>query len=115
MVDAARFYQVISNLVGNAVKFTPEGGTIHVEASANLSENFVQFTVADTGKGILSDELERVFDLFWRSRHGNPTGFGLGLHIARGVIEAHGGYIDVTSEPGVCTTFRFTLPKAQLS
>ena len=115
MVDAERFYQVISNLVGNAVKFTPEGGTIHVEASANLSENFVQFTVADTGKGILPDELERVFDLFWRSRHGNPTGFGLGLHIARGVIEAHGGHIDVTSEPGVCTTFRFTLPKAQLS
>lgn len=111
MADAERFYQVITNLVGNAVKFTPDGGTITVKATADVVKDMVQFTVKDTGTGIPAEVLERIFDRYWRVREGNPTGTGLGLHIVRGIVEAHGGSIRATSDVGHGATFYFTIPR----
>jgi len=106
--DRDRVLQVLSNLIGNAVKFTPEGGsiTVRVEADAGM----VQFSVADSGPGIRSEELDRIFDRFWQSARTASLGTGLGLPIAKGIVEAHGGRIWVDSRPGLGATFTFTLP-----
>jgi signal transduction histidine kinase len=106
--DAARVVQVVSNLVGNAVKFTPEGGTVTLACQAGDGE--VRFSVADTGPGIEPEQLPHIFGAFWQARHADRRGLGLGLSIARGLVEAHGGSIWVESEPGRGTTFLFTLP-----
>jgi signal transduction histidine kinase len=103
--DRDRVLQVFSNLVGNAVKFTPEGGIITL--AVEQDGQHVRFSVSDTGAGIDDADLPRIFDRFWHGREGG--GSGLGLAIARGVVEAHGGEIDVESG-GAGTTFRFTLP-----
>lgn len=107
--DHARIMQVLSNLIGNAIKFTPEGGRVTVSAAENGGA--VVFEVKDTGSGIAADELPHVFDRFWQSRHGNRRGVGLGLAITRALVEAHGGDIDAESEEGAGSTFRFTLPR----
>jgi signal transduction histidine kinase/DNA-binding response OmpR family regulator len=106
--DAARVVQVVSNLVGNAVKFTPEGGTVTLACQAGDGE--VRFSVSDTGPGIEPEQLPHIFGAFWQARHADRRGLGLGLSIARGLVEAHGGSIWVESEPGRGTTFLFTLP-----
>ncbi len=106
--DAARVVQVVSNLVGNAVKFTPEGGTVTLACEAGDGE--VRFSVSDTGPGIEPEQLPHIFGAFWQARHADRRGLGLGLSIARGLVEAHGGRIWVESEPGRGTTFLFTLP-----
>ena len=103
----------MSNLVGNAVKFTPEGGTIHV--SASHSSRWITVSVADSGPGIPSEHVAHVFDWMWQVP-GSPrtgTGLGLGLAIAKGVVEAHGGTIRVESEPGKGSVFSFSLPLAE--
>lgn len=110
LADRRRLLQVFSNLLGNAVKFTPAGG--RVELRARAEESHVCFAVADSGGGIPPEHLARVFESFWKSERGNPTGAGLGLAIARGIVEAHGGRIWVESEPGVGSTFFFTIPAA---
>jgi signal transduction histidine kinase len=111
MGDRERMQQVFSNLIGNAVKFTPAGGT--VEVTARPSEPFgVRFSVRDTGQGISEDNLPHVFDRFWQARHATRTGAGLGLAIARGIVEAHGGSIAATSEIGKGTEIAFELPFA---
>lgn len=120
--DADRVRQVFSNLIGNALKFTPAAGTITVSAApARRAEEGVArgegegpgevlFSVADTGPGIPPEELPRVFDRFWQARRHGRDGVGLGLAIARGLVEAHGGRVEVESEVGRGSRFLFTLP-----
>ncbi|HEY0035645.1 MAG TPA: ATP-binding protein, partial [Longimicrobium sp.] len=108
--DRERIHQVLSNLVGNAVKFTPQEGRVLVTTVAEDGE--IRVSVADTGPGIPPEHLPHVFDRFWQARSTRRAGAGLGLAIARGIVEAHGGAIGVESEPGRGTTFHFTLPLA---
>jgi signal transduction histidine kinase len=106
--DAARLRRVLTNLLDNAVKFSSEGGTITVEARA--LDGAVTFSVADTGPGIATEDVPRLFDRFWRAEHTQRTGTGLGLYIAKGVIDAHGGTIWAESKIGEGSKFCFTLP-----
>ncbi|HET8785728.1 MAG TPA: HAMP domain-containing sensor histidine kinase, partial [Candidatus Limnocylindrales bacterium] len=107
--DADRVVQVLGNLIGNALKFTPEGGRIAIDVVSNGGD--VRFSVADTGRGIPPDHLPHVFDRYWQSRGSARTrGTGLGLTIARGIVEAHGGRIWAESVVGQGSVFRFTLP-----
>jgi len=106
--DAARVQQVFSNLVGNAVKFTPAGGAITL--SAVRADGKVHCSVTDTGPGIPASQIPRLFGKFWQAKRGDGRGVGLGLAIARGIVEAHGGTITVTSEMGRGSVFTFALP-----
>jgi signal transduction histidine kinase len=106
--DKERVLQVLGNLVGNAIKFAPKGG--RVEVAAARIDNEVRFSVTDNGPGIDREHLAHVFDRFWKHEAGGKKGTGLGLFIAKGIVEAHGGRIWVDSEPGHGATFRFTLP-----
>jgi signal transduction histidine kinase len=106
--DPARMLQVFSNLVGNAVKFTPAGGSITI--SAVTGDGVVQCAVADTGPGIPVEQLPKIFGRFWQARRGDHRGVGLGLQIAKGIVEAHGGSLGVQSEVGRGTVFSFDLP-----
>jgi PAS domain S-box-containing protein len=105
--DARRIGQVMSNLVSNAIKFTPEGGTIRVSARRHADEVIV--SVADTGPGIPGDQLSKVFDWFWQAQRSKHAGVGLGLSIAKGIVDAHGGRIWAESEFGQGSVFSFTL------
>jgi signal transduction histidine kinase/DNA-binding response OmpR family regulator len=107
-VDAARIMQVISNLVGNAIKFTPEGGTVTLAAACEGDD--LRISVIDTGSGISPEALPHVFGRFWQAHEADRRGLGLGLTIARGIVEAHGGRIWVESELGAGSIFQFTLP-----
>jgi signal transduction histidine kinase len=109
-MDGARIKQVLLNLVGNAVKFTPETGRIWVRANAENSE--VQIEVSDTGPGIPPEDRERIFLEFQQVGRdaGKPQGTGLGLALAKKFVEMHGGKIWVESEVGKGSTFSFTLP-----
>jgi signal transduction histidine kinase/DNA-binding response OmpR family regulator len=106
--DGARIMQVISNLVGNAIKFTPEGGTVTLAAACEDGD--LRISVIDTGSGISPEALPHVFGRFWQADDGDRRGLGLGLAIARGIVEAHGGRIWVESELGNGSVFQFTLP-----
>jgi PAS domain S-box-containing protein len=108
--DYGRMLQVFGNLVANAIKFTPMGGT--VEVGAERAVDYVRFWVRDTGPGIEREHLPRLFDRFWQARRGGKAGAGLGLAIARSIVEAHGGQIWAESTPGEGSTFHFTLPVA---
>ncbi len=110
-VDAARIEQVLVNILGNAVKFTAPGGRITIRAATNSAD--VGVAVADSGIGIAHDEQPHVFERYWQAHHTmRRRGAGLGLAIAKGIIDAHGGRIWVTSTPGQGSTFTFTLPVA---
>lgn len=109
--DAGRLDQVLSNLVGNALRFTPAGGEIVL--SARAQPGGVQITVRDTGQGIAEKDLPYVFDRFWKgdaARNRGAGGSGLGLAIARQLVRAHGGTIEVSSEVGKGSRFTVTLP-----
>ncbi len=108
LADRGRVLQVFSNLIGNAIKFTPPGGTITVGARQEGAA--VRFSVSDTGVGIPPAQLSHVFDRFWQGADGDRRGAGLGLAIVRGIVEAHGGRIEARSEPGEGSEFAFTLP-----
>jgi len=108
--DEVRVQQVLGNLVGNALKFTPSGGHITIDACAK--DGWAIVRVTDNGPGIAREQLPKLFEQFWQQRSGDRRGVGLGLGIARGIIEAHGGTIDVTSTLGRGTSFVFTLPLA---
>jgi two-component system sensor histidine kinase BaeS len=112
--DYDRLNQVLSNLISNAIRHTPQGGMISIETETGSSEErSVRITVKDTGAGIASDDLPFIFDRFWRadkSRSGR-THSGLGLAIAKQLIHAHNGTIDVQSELGKGTTFAIELPQ----
>jgi PAS domain S-box-containing protein len=107
--DEARIVQVLGNLLRNALKFSPDGSTI--TAAAELRDGEVVFSVRDQGPGIAPDEQRRVFERYWRSpSSGRRGGSGLGLSIAKGIVEAHGGRIWLESKLGEGSTFYFTLP-----
>ena len=108
--DRERVLQVFTNLIGNAIKFTPKGGQITIRATHEGSE--VRFTVADTGPGIPREHLDHVFDRYWQAKSTAKLGTGLGLSIAKGIVEAHGGRIWAESPPGRGAEFNFTLPTA---
>jgi signal transduction histidine kinase len=110
LADSARVQQVLSNLVGNAVKFTPRDGRITVCAERLESE--VRFAVIDTGPGIPTEQLPHIFGRFWQAKTSDSRGIGLGLAIAKGIVEAHNGRIWVESHVGLGSTFYFTLPAA---
>jgi signal transduction histidine kinase len=115
-IDAPRVVQLLSNLVGNAVKFTPAGGTVtvrwSVEPATGEHVGALVGSVADTGPGIAADELPHLFTAFWRGDRRARRGVGLGLWIAQAIAAAHGGELRVESRPGAGTTFHFTLPFA---
>ena len=106
--DRDRIFQVLSNLVGNAIKFTPEGGGVSVRAETENSE--VRVTIVDTGPGIAPDQFANVFDRYWQARRSDLQGSGLGLFIAKGIVEAHGGRIWAEAHAGTGATFKFSLP-----
>lgn len=108
--DRERVLQVFANLIGNAIKFTPKGGQISLHACQENAE--VRFTIADTGPGIPAEHLEHVFDRYWQAKSTAKLGAGLGLSIAKGIVEAHGGRIWAESPPGSGAQFNFTLPVA---
>jgi signal transduction histidine kinase len=109
--DYDRIVQVLSNLLGNAMKFTQDGGTValHVEQQAEL----IVFTVRDSGVGIPQASLPHIFERFWNIDSDMRRGIGLGLYICENIIQAHGGTIGAESELGKGATFRFSLPNAQ--
>jgi signal transduction histidine kinase len=107
-VDEDRILQALGNLVGNAIKFTPEGGTVRVRT--HRGPEAVRIGVVDSGPGMEEDQLAHVFDRFYQTRSGDRRGAGLGLAIARGLIEAHDGAIHMESEVGVGTTAWVELP-----
>jgi len=108
--DRHRLLQVLENLIGNAIKFTPEGGRVTIAAAARPRE--VVFAIADTGAGISPQSLPHVFDRFWQAGRAERHGAGLGLPICKGIVEAHGGRIWVESTLDRGTTFFFTIPAA---
>jgi two-component system, chemotaxis family, sensor kinase Cph1 len=110
-VDQERIFQVFSNLVGNAIKFTPEGGRILVRAEPQDTGYCV--TVSDTGPGVPLDQVPHVFNRYWQARRGGREGTGLGLFIAKGIVEAHGGRIWLEPTGSGGATFKFTLLAAQ--
>jgi signal transduction histidine kinase len=112
--DEARLIQILANLVSNAHKYSPRGATITLSARSEGSQ--VRISVTDTGYGIEPADQARLFNQFFRSDDPNireQTGWGLGLHITRRLIELLGGDISVESEPGRGSTFSFTMPSAR--
>jgi signal transduction histidine kinase len=117
-VDRHRIHQLLLNLVTNAAKYTPAGGTVHL--ALEDADGVVRLIVRDSGIGIASGDLPHIFDRFWRadparSRTGDRPGVGLGLAISKWIAEAHGGEIAVQSRPGRGSTFTITLPRADAS
>ena len=109
--DHQRILQVLSNLVGNAIKFSEAGGAIELQLDPLVDG--LQFTVRDSGRGISPDHLESIFERFSQAGQPDRRGLGLGLYIARCIVEAHGGKIWVESEPGKGSAFHFTIPRAR--
>jgi signal transduction histidine kinase len=108
--DPERIGQVVSNLVGNALKFTPEGGRITIRA---VESGFhIRIEVRDTGPGIASHHMARVFDRFWKADAGGRKGTGLGLYIAKGIVASHRGRVWAESRVGAGSAFIFELPIA---
>jgi chemotaxis family two-component system sensor kinase Cph1 len=105
--DPDRISQVLSNLLGNAIKFTPEGGTVTLRARPR--DGALAVTITDTGRGMDPEDLPHVFDRYWRPRESEGGGTGLGLYIARRIVEAHGGRVWAESSLQGAT-FTFTLP-----
>jgi signal transduction histidine kinase len=111
--DSDRLIQLFSNVIGNAIKFTPAGGVVTL--ATRVDGDVAELTVRDTGEGIPVAQLPHVFDRFYQgslSARATRHGAGLGLPISRGIVEAHGGRIWIESASGVGTTVRFTLPLA---
>ena len=111
LADGDRIHKVLSILVDNAIRYTPEGGVIEISGSENDSN--IELTVKDNGIGIARNEFENIFKEFFQVEAimGHKDGFGLGLSLAKGIIESHGGHVWVESEPNKGSTFCFTLPK----
>lgn len=106
--DPQRLFQVLSNLLGNAIKFTPAGGRI--DLNAWQVDGKVLISVRDNGSGIHTTHLPHIFERYWSTREGNPNGSGLGLYICRAIVRAHGGELWAQSEPGTGSVFTFSIP-----
>ena len=111
--DADQILRVFSNLIGNAIKFSPANSDIRIDCRPATTSGEVVFTVTDAGPGIPNDQVTHVFDRYWQGMRGDRRGAGLGLAIAKGVVEAHDGRIWVNSTPGKGTSFSFALPVAE--
>jgi len=111
--DPTRVSQIVGNLVGNAIKFTPEKGSVRLVATPKESE--VLFQVTDDGPGIPADNVSHIFDSFWQARRNDRRGVGLGLAIAKTLVEAQGGKIWVESAVDHGSTFSFSLPAASVN
>ena len=109
--DRERVLQVLTNLVGNSIKFTPPGGTLTLRA--RQVEERVRVSVRDNGPGISPEDMPHLFERFWRSSGTSERGTGLGLNIVKSLVEAHGGTVWVESQLGAGSTFFFTLPIAE--
>ncbi len=112
--DHDRVIQVLNNLIGNAIKFTPPGGSITVRASASVGSSSVEVGVKDTGIGMTKENCAKIFDKFYQTGDkgaNDVSGTGIGLSIAKEIVELHGGKIWVESEKGKGTEFIFTLPE----
>jgi signal transduction histidine kinase len=107
VADRARVLQVLSNLVANALKFTPAGGRITLSAQA--CDGYIRIGVRDTGSGIADDQLPHLFERHWQGRN-KRGGLGLGLYICKQLVEAHGGSIDVETRATQGSIFSFTVP-----
>jgi signal transduction histidine kinase len=108
--DRQKMSQVLSNLVGNAIKFSPAGATVRVWAEDGERET--RFAVRDTGPGIAADALPHLFERYWQSPGRSLPGIGLGLYIAKGIVDAHGGAISVEASEGTGSTFFVSIPTA---
>jgi signal transduction histidine kinase len=108
--DRRRILQVFANLLGNAIKFTDQGS---VRLDVVVKKRDVSFSVSDTGRGISPEHLPHLFERYWQAREGERSGAGLGLYIARGIVETHGGRIWADSTRGKGTTISFTLPRSR--
>lgn len=110
--DPKRVQQILANLIGNALKFTPEGGAVVLSARAD--GDFVEFAVKDTGVGIPAEDMLHLFERYYQAQNTrkNHSGMGLGLEITKGLVELHGGCIRAQSVPNEGTTISFTLPLA---
>ncbi len=113
LVDRLKVGQVLENLLSNALKYSPRGGRIRI--SGHPRSSCYEFSIQDEGIGMTPDQVERIFDKFYRADAANSEikGIGLGMNIVRNIIEAHGGEIHVESAPGRGTTVRFTLPLSE--
>ncbi len=111
--DPSRILQVLSNLLGNAIRFSPSGGKVSVEAFEQKKE--VVIRVKDQGQGIDSHQIPHLFEKFWQAKHQNGLGFGLGLFITKKIIDAHGGRIWVESAPLQGSSFYASLPNLGVS
>jgi signal transduction histidine kinase len=111
VADPHRLHQALSNLIDNAVRYSPEGGIVEVVATETADG--VRLEVRDRGPGIPADEIGQLFERFWQARRAGRGGAGLGLAIVRGIAEAHGGTVHVESEPGLGSRFSLVLPKTQ--
>ncbi|HEX4459685.1 MAG TPA: ATP-binding protein [Polyangia bacterium] len=110
LADRERLLQVLANLLGNAVKFTDEGGTVMLRGGRGALG--LEVAVSDTGCGIAPEHVPHVFDRYWRVGTQNRAGTGLGLSIVKGIIDAHGGMVSVDTTPGRGSTFTFSIPLA---
>ncbi|RYZ43604.1 MAG: response regulator [Myxococcaceae bacterium] len=108
--DKERILQTLGNLLSNAIKFTPQGGSVGLKVEAEAGTRGVRFGVMDTGPGISEEAQARIFDRYWHAAQKQREGHGLGLSIAKGIVEGHGGRIWVESATGQGSTFWFSLP-----
>ena len=109
--EETKIHQVVTNLIENALKFTPENGAVTI--SADVGERDITFTVSDTGPGIESEHLPHVFERFYKvDRARRDGGSGLGLAIVKHLVQAHDGEVSVKSTLGEGSAFSFTLPRA---
>lgn len=111
LADRDRINQVFSNLIGNAIKFTPQGGEVNLSLQPR-DDGTVEFVVRDSGRGIPEDHLPHIFERFWKERVESREGAGLGLYIAHGIVRAHGGTMTVASALGRGSEFAFRLQRA---
>jgi PAS domain S-box-containing protein len=114
LADPDRIIQAVGNLLANAIRFTPMGGDVWLSVTRHEATG-IAFRVSDTGPGIPLANLPHIFDRFWQGPDGRRGGIGLGLPITKGIAEAHGGRVEVASEPGVGCTFTVVLPRAIVS
>jgi two-component system OmpR family sensor kinase len=115
LAEENKIRQVITNLMGNAMRFTPEGGPIEIRVSIDDSAERAMFEIIDHGEGVPPQIREKIFQRFWRadsSRTRETGGSGLGLAIVSSIVSAHNGHVDVVETPGGGATFRVALPLA---